>query len=106
MRKKIREIMIERGLSFERLAEKVGTTPSQIHRLVNNERKMTPEWAKRLAEGLDTDPIVIAPELAEKLGYSEKSIKLAQKLEKIEQEKQGFEQELENLIAKYEKEEK
>lgn len=54
--KKIRE---KAGLTQTALAERVGTTQPQILRLENGSRKLTMEWAKRLAPALQTTPEVI-----------------------------------------------
>ncbi|TIU66268.1 MAG: helix-turn-helix transcriptional regulator [Mesorhizobium sp.] len=43
-----------KGLTQAELATKVGTSQPQIRRLENGERKLTKEWAKRLAPALDT----------------------------------------------------
>lgn len=54
--KKIRE---KAGLTQIALAERVGTTQPQILRLENGSRKLTMEWATRLAPALQTTPEVI-----------------------------------------------
>jgi transcriptional regulator with XRE-family HTH domain len=43
-----------KGLTQSQLAAKAGTSQPQIRRLENGERKLTKEWAKRLAPHLET----------------------------------------------------
>ena len=42
------------GLTQTELAKRVGTSQAQIYRLENSERKLTVEWAERLAGALST----------------------------------------------------
>lgn len=55
MRNRLREIRQDRELSLEQLAVRVvpPTTKTQILRLENGERKLTREWAERLARALE-----------------------------------------------------
>lgn len=49
---KLREIREDRGLTQAQLAERANTSQAQIDRLEKGERKLTVEWAKRLADPL------------------------------------------------------
>lgn len=53
---KIRELRERLKLSQSALAERAGTSQPQIRRLENGERKLTKEWAERLAPHLQTTP--------------------------------------------------
>lgn len=53
---KIRELREGLGLSQAALAERAGTSQPQIRRLESGERKLTKEWAVRLAPHLQTSP--------------------------------------------------
>lgn len=64
-------------LSQQKLADKIGTSQSQIDRLEKGLRKMTPQWAKRLAPALEchwlelmdeTPPAQLEPQEAALLG--------------------------------------
>ncbi|NLS19868.1 helix-turn-helix transcriptional regulator [Rhizobium sp. P40RR-XXII] len=55
----IKELREKKGLSQQQLADLAGTSQPQIKRLETGERKLTKEWAERLAPHLDT----IAPSL-------------------------------------------
>lgn len=49
--------------SQEKLAEMAGTSQPQINRLEKNERKLTKEWAIRLAKPLEVSPVrILFPE--------------------------------------------
>lgn len=50
---RIREMRKKRGLTLERLAERVGTNNQQISRLETGQRRLTVEWLTRLATALD-----------------------------------------------------
>ncbi|AGF74116.1 putative prophage repressor [Bartonella australis AUST/NH1] len=52
----IRKLRKELGLTQVQLAEKVGTTQPQIKRLELSERKLTKEWAEKLALHLGVKP--------------------------------------------------
>ena len=45
--------MARAGITDPKLAEAAGTTKQQIHKLRHGERKLTVQWAKRLAPKLD-----------------------------------------------------
>ena len=49
MANRLRELRERGGLSQKALGESVGTSQEQIQRLETGERKLTVEWAKRLA---------------------------------------------------------
>ena len=53
---KILELRTKLGLSQAALAELAGTSQPQIRRLENGERKLTKEWAERLAPHLQVSP--------------------------------------------------
>jgi plasmid maintenance system antidote protein VapI len=58
---KLSELMEAKGVSATELARRVGAQQPEIWRLANyptakNSRKMTPEWAERLAPELGVDP--------------------------------------------------
>lgn len=53
---KILELRTKLGLSQAALAELAGTSQPQIRRLENGERKLTKEWAERLAPHLHVSP--------------------------------------------------
>jgi len=46
-----------RGLSLAQVAQGAETSAIQVQRLETRQRKMTPEWAERLARALECDPI-------------------------------------------------
>lgn len=49
MQKKLRKLRRDAGLTLVALAERVGTSAQQISRLEAGDRRLTPEWARRLA---------------------------------------------------------
>ncbi|MEZ2131880.1 MULTISPECIES: XRE family transcriptional regulator [unclassified Sinorhizobium] len=56
---KLRELRERQGLSQQQLAELAGTSQPQIKRLETGDRKLTKEWAERLAPHLQASPEVI-----------------------------------------------
>ncbi|WP_173931362.1 LexA family transcriptional regulator [Chelativorans sp. Marseille-P2723] len=52
----LRNLRIKKGLSQSALAELVGTSQPQIRRLEAGERKLTKEWAERIAPHLGVTP--------------------------------------------------
>jgi transcriptional regulator with XRE-family HTH domain len=52
----LHRIRKRRGLTLQDVAERAGTTATQIGRLEKGERRMTWDWATRLADALDCDP--------------------------------------------------
>jgi len=61
----LRTLRQRRKLSLAAVAEKAGTSPQQVARLESGERKMTREWAERLAPALGVSPVeLLFPELA------------------------------------------
>lgn len=50
----IRERMANPRVTGETLAERMGTTPATVSRLINGKRKMTLEWLYAFAKALDT----------------------------------------------------
>lgn len=68
---RIRNLRLARGYSLQDLAEKIGTSKSQIDKLEKGERRLTLDWMRRLADGLTctiTD-IIIAGESAQTAGH-------------------------------------
>ncbi len=55
------------GLSQARLGELVGTTQGQIQKLESGVRKMTIEWAQKLAPALNCEPIDLVPHIFKKI---------------------------------------
>lgn len=58
----LREARLAAGLSQEELAERTGTSQPQINKLETGKRKMTLDWAVKLARPLGIDPISLMPE--------------------------------------------
>lgn len=50
----LRDLRVEKGLSQQALADRVGTSQPQIKRLEDGARKLTKEWAERIAPALQT----------------------------------------------------
>lgn len=63
----LKNYRLQRGLTQVQLAKRVGTSQAQIYRLENSERKLTVEWAERLAQVLSTT--------AEKLLFGNHSVR-------------------------------
>lgn len=55
----LRELRQAAGLSQEKLAELAGTSQPQINKLEAGQRKMTVDWAVKLARPLGVDPTVL-----------------------------------------------
>lgn len=53
---RIRELFEAKGLTAEDLADKVGTSATQIRRLANGSRRLTEDWMRRIARALDVRP--------------------------------------------------
>jgi transcriptional regulator with XRE-family HTH domain/predicted Rdx family selenoprotein len=53
----LKELRLLKKLTQATLAEKVGTSQPQIRRLEQGERRMTTEWAEKLAPHLGVDPV-------------------------------------------------
>lgn len=56
MKNRIKELRRGQGLTLQRLADRIGTTPQQIHRLERGDRRLTTEWMERVASGLGIHP--------------------------------------------------
>lgn len=56
MANRIREWRRRRGLSMQRLAEKIGTSRQQIHKLERGERRLSEDWLRRIAAPLGCLP--------------------------------------------------
>jgi phage repressor protein C with HTH and peptisase S24 domain len=50
---KIADFRIQKNLTLQALAERVGTTKSQIDKLEKGERRLTVDWLQRIAEALN-----------------------------------------------------
>ncbi|MBP2228019.1 phage repressor protein C with HTH and peptisase S24 domain [Azospirillum agricola] len=55
----MRELRQAAGLSQEKLAELAGTSQPQINKLETGQRKMTVDWAVKLAQPLGVEPTVL-----------------------------------------------
>ena len=55
MTNQIKALRKRADLTLQALADRVGTTRQQIHKLENGERRLTVEWMRRLADALDCD---------------------------------------------------
>jgi len=53
---RIREIREAAGLSVDEVAERAGTSGTQIRRLETGTRRLTVDWMQRLAEALECSP--------------------------------------------------
>jgi phage repressor protein C with HTH and peptisase S24 domain len=56
MANRIREFRERARLSMQALADRAGTTASQINKLEKGERRLTVDWMVRLARALEIDP--------------------------------------------------
>ena len=56
MKNRIKELRRSQGLTLQRLADQIGTTPQQINRLERGDRRLTTEWMERVAAGLEVHP--------------------------------------------------
>lgn len=56
MANRIKEWRLRRGLSMQALAERVGTSRQQIHKLERGERRLTEDWMRRVAGILECEP--------------------------------------------------
>lgn len=56
MKNRIKELRRGQGLTLQRLADLIGTTPQQINRLERGDRRLTTEWMERVAGGLSVHP--------------------------------------------------
>lgn len=56
MKNRIKELRRSQGLTLQRLADLIGSTPQQINRLERGDRRLTTEWMERVASGLDVHP--------------------------------------------------
>ncbi len=63
------------GLSQARLADLAGTSQSQIQRLELGQRKLTVEWAQRLAAALNCHPAELVPHILENISSDTISLK-------------------------------
>lgn len=58
---RIRELRQRLGLSQAALAERIGSSQPQIDRLEKNGRRLTDDWMRRLAAGLECQPADLLP---------------------------------------------
>lgn len=61
---RIRELFEAKGLTAEDLADRVGTSATQIRRLANGSRRLTEDWMRRIARALDVRPADLLREAA------------------------------------------
>jgi phage repressor protein C with HTH and peptisase S24 domain len=61
MSNRLREFRDRSGLSMQALADRVGTTASQINKLEKGERRLTLDWMTRLATALGIDARELLP---------------------------------------------
>jgi transcriptional regulator with XRE-family HTH domain len=59
MQNRLKTLRKAKKLTLQQLADAVGTTHQQIMRLEKGERKLTPDWLKRLAPALGVAPLEI-----------------------------------------------
>ncbi len=55
MQTKLRSLRLSKGYSMQNLAERIGTSKAQIDKLEKGQRRLTIDWMRRLAGGLDCD---------------------------------------------------
>ncbi len=65
MKNRIREIRRAQGLTLQKLGDRIGTTPQQIHRLEKGNRRLTTDWMERVASGLGVHPTELIADDAE-----------------------------------------
>jgi transcriptional regulator with XRE-family HTH domain len=53
---KLHLLRIQKNLSLQALAEKIGTTKSQVDKLEKGDRRLTIEWLQKLCDALDVTP--------------------------------------------------
>jgi transcriptional regulator with XRE-family HTH domain len=58
---RIKELRKKNKLTMQALADKVGTTASQINKLEKGERRLTADWMYRLADAFEVAPVDIFP---------------------------------------------
>jgi transcriptional regulator with XRE-family HTH domain len=63
MKNRIKKFRTNKNLTMQALAEKTGTTASQINKLEKGERRLTADWMYRLAEALDIAPSDLFPKM-------------------------------------------
>jgi transcriptional regulator with XRE-family HTH domain len=61
MPNRIREVREAQRLSMEELAQRMGTSRQQVHKLEKGERKLTQEWMWRIASALEVNPVALLP---------------------------------------------
>jgi phage repressor protein C with HTH and peptisase S24 domain len=73
MANRIKEWRLKRGLSMQALAERVGTSRQQIHKLERSERRLTEDWMRRVAGILDCAPAdLLSPEMDRTAGFGDR----------------------------------
>ncbi len=68
--KRIRQLRLEQNLTLQALADKVGTTKSQIDKLEKGERRLTTDWINRLSAALDVEPVIFFQETDNIIGIA------------------------------------
>lgn len=63
MKNNLKEMRLRAGLSQVELAEKLNSTQGMIGLLERGERKLAPEWLKKLSQVLSCSPLDILPDL-------------------------------------------
>lgn len=63
MRNNLRELRKKAGLSQLELADKLNTTQGMVGLLERGERKLSPDWLKRISQILSCSPLDILPDL-------------------------------------------
>lgn len=73
MKNRIKEFRTEQSLTMQALAERVGTTASQINKLEKGERRLTADWMYRIADALSIPPTALFPNHDQSNTTSQKS---------------------------------
>ncbi|WP_428247248.1 helix-turn-helix domain-containing protein [Ferrovibrio sp.] len=74
MRNRLRDLRLDRGLTQEELAEKLGTTKQHLGRLENSKSRLSTEWIERLAEALQCHPLELLEDTVPAVTPDEKAV--------------------------------
>ena len=75
MANRIKEWRLRRGLSMQALAERVGTSRQQIHKLERGERRLTEDWMRRVAGILECEPAeLLSPGVETRVGFGAQAL--------------------------------
>jgi transcriptional regulator with XRE-family HTH domain len=75
MANRIKEWRLKRGLSMQALAERVGTSRQQVHKLERGERRLTEDWMRRLGNILECAPAdLLSPDFDRTSGFADGSL--------------------------------